>query len=254
MRAFGLVWVWICALFLAGCGGSQDSKNFHLRVTVEGTYNGAPVSGSAVVMQPLILMPPEGNTVGEAISIDLGNDKYVYLTLGGREQLRRIFYPAVLESFEPITNPKKQKMKSDKKKAALLKLPIGTKAQWQYKRNRPASLGEYAFYPLVVGFKDQSNPASAFLVDTEGPTKLFGKTFEFDGINLERVSFKTPLTRTLHMQLPWVDPAHKYWSSHRQGGRYNDSVEHFPEDLRYKKASLRQKLRRVHFSSKGFRE
>jgi len=254
MRAFGLVWVWVCALFLAGCGSSQDDKDFYVRVTVEATYDGKPVSGSAVIMQPLILLPPEGNTVGEAISIDLGGGKNVYLPLGEREKLTRIFYPAINESFQPIINPQKQAMKSDKKKAALLKLPFGTKAQWQYKRNRPSSLGKYAFYPLIVGFKDKSIPSSAFMVDTEGASRLFGKTFKFKGLYLERVSPDTPLTKTLHTQLPWVDPAHKYWSSRRQDGIYNDSIEHFPKGLQYKKASLKQKLRRSHFSTEGFRK
>ena len=69
-------------IVLTACSGGKPSKDFYVRVTVDATYNGKAVGGSAVIKQTLINSAPRGNTRGEAVSMNLGNGKHIFTSLG----------------------------------------------------------------------------------------------------------------------------------------------------------------------------
>jgi len=245
----------LCLALLTACGSKGD-KNFYLRVTVDATYNGQPVSGSSVILQPLILLPPEGRTVGEAISIDLGDSKHLYMPLVERSKFNPMFYGALWNAFNSSVNPKEKKLSTTELETLLSKLPIGAKTQWHYNSSeRTSSKREHALYPLLIGFKNKLNPETAFLVETESPSTVFRKRFELKGIYFERVSPDTPLTKALHTQLPWVESTHKHWSGRSsEDSRFPYTFKHLPKGKISRNASLTQRLRLRHFSSEGFRE
>ena len=249
--AFGL----LSLALLTACGGKGD-KNFYLRVTVDATYNGQPVSGSSVILQPLFLLPPEGRTVGEALTIDLGGGKHLYMPLVERSKFNPMYYSVIWNAYGPTVNPEGKKVSTTEIEALLSKLPVGTKAQWNYSsKRRFRSKLKYAGYPMFIGFTNELNPETAFLIETESPSTVFHRQFELKGIYFERVSPDTPLTKTLHTQLPWVESTHKHWSGRSsEDSRFPYTFKHLPKGEISRNASLTQRLRRRHFSSKGFRE
>ena len=208
---FEIFFIFLIGFVLAGCGISdQSSKNFYIKVDVEATYGGKPVSGSAVLMQPMI-GSSQGFTRGEAISIDLGNGKSAYMLLVDRQNLTRIYAGAIVRSFEPIYNPENSRMKTEKREELLFKIPVGTRAEWKYKKTGFNPGGEYSGYPLLVAFEDKNDPTSVFLVETEKSTRLFNKTFKLNKIYVERVAASNPLTEVIENELPWVNPRHPHW-------------------------------------------
>ena len=211
-------------VLLTACG-TGSSKDFYVRVTVDATYNGRPVSGSAVILQPFIHSNPGGKTRGEAVSIDLGNGKNVYMPLGHRMG-GRMYASAIAIAFRHIYNPSLKKQPLEEKEKALFEVPYGTKVQWHYKwtKKRPDARGRYYLYPLLVAFEDTDDPSSVFLVETERRDRIFGKAFEFKAIYLERVKEDTPLTLKIHDELPWTDRDHPHWVEYQQSGGWGSRL------------------------------
>ena len=234
----------LCLAFLTACGVGKPSKDFYLRVTVEATYNGKAVSGSSVINQPWYHSAPRGYTQGEALSIDLGGNKKVYMVHVGREY-RRLYAPAIFIAFHPIHNPEGKKRPREEEEKALLGIPYGTKVQWHY--NRAIKGRGRGQYPLLVGFKDVNDPGSVFMVKTEAPARIFGGTFKMKSIHFERVSPDTPLTRQIHDELPWTDGNHPHWKSYIADGGWGSTLCTDPKTKSLSEAKLCERLRRSNF-------
>ena len=233
----------ICSFVMSGCSAGHD-RDFYVRVTVEATYNGRPVSGSSVILQPWFHSAPRGYTQGEAVSIDLGGGKKVYMVHVSR-QYRRLYAPAIWRGFHHIHNPEGKKRPREEEEKALLGIPYGTKVQWHYNKVvKGRGRGEY---PLLVGFKDVNNPGSVFMVETESPARIFGGTFRLKGIYFERVPPDTPLTSKLYDELPWTDRNNSHWSRYRASGGVGSNLCEDPNTKYLKDAKLCERLRRSHF-------
>ena len=201
-------------IVLTACSGGKPSKDFYVRVTVDATYNGKAVGGSSVIKQTLINSAPRGNTRGEAVSMNLGNGKHIFMPMVQRSGMGNVYIGAIMKSFGQAANPERKRIEWEVYRDLILKLPYGTKVQWDYKwkAKRPDVRGKYTGYPLLLGFKDLTDPCSNFLVETEGATRVLGGRFKLHAIYLERVSPDTPLTKGLNQVLPWVDAGHSTWS------------------------------------------
>jgi len=240
----------LCLVLLTACGVAKPNEDFYVRVTVEATYDGRVVSGSSVIKQPYYKYAPSGGVHGEAVSIDLGGGKRVYMTLGHR-QFGRMYASAIAIAFRHIYNPPLKKQPLEEKGKALLEVPYGTKVQWHYKwtKKRPDVRGKYYLYPLLVAFENMDDPASVFLVETERRQRVFGKAFEFKAIYLERVSPDTPLTRKIRNELPWTDRDHLHWPQfHASGGRGN-YLCHNPNTKYLDEAEFCERLTRSSFQN-----
>ena len=201
-------------IVLTACGVGKPSKDFYLRVTVDATYNGKAVGGSSVIKQTLINSAPRGNTRGEAVSINLGGGKHIFMPMVQRPAQGNLYMGAIMKSFGQAANPERKRIEWEVYRDLILKLPYGTKVQWDYKwkKKQPDVRGKYTGYPLLLSFKDLTDPCSNFLVETEGATRVLGGRFKLHAIYLERVSPDTPLTKGVNQVLPWVDAGHSTWS------------------------------------------
>lgn len=212
IRVFSVILMAITALLFVGCGQSLVPKSRIFSSTVKATYGGRPVEGTAILRQPL-LNSSQGYTRGEATVIDLGDDKRVYMLLVDRGGLSRLYIDVLGNTF--FTEEE------------YAKWPEGTKGHdiWaslsyhepKLYRHRDTHLAKslrekFYAYPLLVAFKDESDPTSIFVVDTEKTTRLFGKLFKFDGLYVAKVPDDTPLTKSITNYLPWVSMRHAYWS------------------------------------------
>ena len=211
-----LVWLMLFLTFslvLSGCGGGHD-RDFYVRVTVDATFNGRPVSGSSVVLQPWIHSAPRGYTQGEAVSIELGGEKKIYMPLADRGGQKRVYVAAISKTFQYIYSPDGKRLPREEKLKRLFEIPYGTKAKWPYKweKKKPDVRGKYTNYPLLVGFSDEEVPCSNFIVETERADRVFGGTFRFKGVTLERMPPDTPLTTGLIKNLPWLEESHPVWA------------------------------------------
>ena len=177
---FGL----LLLIVLTACGVGKPSKDFYVRVTVDATYNGKAVGGSSVIKQTLINSAPRGNTRGEAVSMNLGNGKYIFMPMVQRSGMGNVYIGAIMKSFGQAANPERKRIEWEVYRDLILKLPYGTKVQWDYKwkAKRPDVRGKYTGYPLLLGFKDLTDPCSNFLVETEGATRVLGGRFKLHAI------------------------------------------------------------------------
>ena len=151
-------------IVLTACSGGKPSKDFYVRVTVDATYNGKAVGGSAVIKQTLINSAPRGNTRGEAVSIDLGGGKYIFMPMVQRPAQGNLYMGAIMKSFGQAANPDRKRIEWEVYRDLILKLPYGTKVQWDYKwkKKQPDVRGKYTGYPLFVGFKNMKKPETVF--------------------------------------------------------------------------------------------
>ena len=243
---FGL----LLLIVLTACGVGKPSKDFYVRVTVDATYNGKAVGGSSVIKQTLINSAPRGNTRGEAVSMNLGNGKHIFMPMVQRSGMGNVYIGAIMKSFGQAANPERKRIEWEVYRDLILKLPYGTKVQWDYKwkKKQPDVRGKYTGYPLFVGFKNMKKPETVFLVETEMATRVYGERFKLNAIYLEKVSPDTPLTNSIVQLLPWADSEHEYWKRRLQQGEGGDNLKYFPHSVRQSDASLAQRLRRAYFS------
>ena len=201
-------------IVLTACSGGKPSKDFYVRVTVEATYNGRPVSGSGVILQSFVSSGPRAYTQGEAVAIELGGGKKIYMPLADRGGQKRVYVAAISKTFQYIYSPDGKRLPREEKLKRLFEIPYGTKAKWPYKweKKQPDVRGKYTNYPLLVGFSDEEVPCSNFIVETERADRVFGGTFKFKGVTLERVPPDTPLTTGLIENLPWLEGSHPVWA------------------------------------------
>ena len=124
-----------------------------------------------------------------------------------------------------------------------LATPVGTVAEydpigeWAFRRQNCNSNAPRRGIPLIIAFRDESDPSTAFKIDVEGPTTVFGKRFVFDRWEIERLETGTPLTDAIRGVLPWADP-HTLWPD----GRPSGSFVEVPRKLAARDASLTHKL------------
>lgn len=237
----------IILIVLAGCSpSSSDSKDFYLNVTVKGTYNGKPVEGTSVIYQRIVVSQ-SSHTRGEAVRVDLGNGNSVYLSLLDRN-LKRFYIQAIFKTFGPYTHGMKARDLPENTEALVAETPMGTQkkfeyTQWKFKGS------PHKGYPLLLAFKDKNDPSSVFMVDTERPVQIFGGTFKFEGIYLERIARPKVVSFTLEEGLPWVNPNHQHWDDYRAKGHVGEALEAQPHGLLLRDATLGQKLQRKYLSN-----
>lgn len=202
------------ALTLSGCGSSSDNI-FVFKSTVKVTYDGKLIDAETILRKKVDY---RADVFGEATIIELGGGKRAYLLLVDRAMVKKkghgsqINRQAVRWAFRAYIdiNRNFKPLSSKEINSRMRTIPIGVSAQYIYKPTGRALKNMYN-YPLVVAFKDETDPASVFLIETERPTILFGKKFNFEGMFIERMAPDTPLTDKLAQILPWVDVNHEHW-------------------------------------------
>ena len=244
MRSLYVILMVIATLLLVGCWQSSKPKYRIFSSTVKATYGGKAVEGTAILRQPL-LNSSRGYTRGEATVIDLGNNKRAYMLLVDRGGLSRLYLNVLGNTFF-----------NDEEYA---KWPEGTDgydiwASLSYYDPRlyphrdthlaKSLRAKFYAYPLLVAFENESDPTSIFLVDTEKPTRLFGKTFKFEGLYIAKVPDDTPLTNKIIEYLPWVSMRHVYWRD-----RAFSSLGYADMETLATEATLSQKVNRNAFFS-----
>lgn len=247
-RKFSYCFVIVLSITLLTSCSVAKSKDFVFHATVMATYGGRPIEGSAVLRQPMF-RSPQGYTRGEAVILELGNGKRAYMLLMERQNLSRMYFGTVIEALNPIINPDDKPIGTKEKIARVLDAPVGTRSEWKFRKAKPNPHLQYYGYPLVVAFKNEADPASIFLVETEKPTQLFGKRFDFRTIHVERVASNTPLTNKLVEILPWVSPKHPYWEEMRLKGYSGHKLGGSTGQLLAQDANFSQRISRRYFVS-----
>lgn len=209
----GFFWVSLLSLMfvLSGCENSADNI-FVFKSTVKVTYDGRPIAAETILRKKVYY---KADVFGEATVIELGGGKRAYLLLADRARAKggsgpQINRRAVYWAFRSYINPENKRLSAKERDLRMRAIPIGMSAQYFYKTAIRPPNSVYN-YPLVVAFKDETDPASVFLVETEKPIILFGKKFDFEGMFIERMAPDTPLTDKLVKVLPWVDLNHEHW-------------------------------------------
>lgn len=245
-QIFKLVIAAILAVLLFGCGGTTSgNKDFRYKLTVKALYNGKTVEGSAIYKRRLS-RSRTAYPIGEAVIIDLGNNKRVYLPMVDR--MYRNYHKAIFRAaLEPTFNPEGTSTDYSAYANKLMALPVGTLREYEYHGMRGQSHTPLTGFPMMVMFKNESDPASVILVDTEKPQNLFGGKFEFKSLEIEIVSKNTPVTNKILEFLPWLDEKHEYWRKQREDGYVGQSLQPIKADLSASDATFAQKLRRRYF-------
>ena len=242
--------VWMLALIgalcLSACGlaSSSSEQDFTIRSTVTATYGGKPVEGSAVVFQRLV-WESRNYTRGEAPVIHLGNGKRAYLVMLD-DTYGNLYIGAIQTAFNPYPRPCRGRWPEDAGER-IRTTPVGTVLEYNFREKKRAinacdDLAPVAGLPLVIAFTDESDPTTAFKVDTDGPTQLFGKTFVFGDWTIERLPLDTPLTEEIVQYLPWADETHEYWRG--RGLRLEE-----PQGRLASEAPITRKLDRLSFKA-----
>jgi len=160
---------------------------------------------------------------GEATVLNLGNGRRAYqLMLDLRNQW---VYPLMVNFVfggRDYTNPKisysVNEEEAIQKRAIIQDTEIGQRSEWdfrglhkvrqkEFRKKDPVAIG----FPLVVAFKNERDPLSIFNVETETPTKLFGRSFEYLKWEIERLADGAPLSDKVAKFLPWTEPGNSYW-------------------------------------------
>jgi len=241
MRFFSLTLMVMAALLMTGCGVVADKKDFTIRSTITASYDGKPIEGSAVLFQRLE-NSSRNYTRGEATVLELGNEKRAYLLLVDRN-VKHVYSRAIYTAYGPEKRePKKAVPQSEIDKT--FATPVGTLAAYNYKEWANRAGKRYNAHPLLIAFKDETDPTSVFIVETEKPTVLFGKRLVFNEWSIERVANNTPLTKKVENYLPWANRNHPYWA-----GKSFDYLETPHRKMLARDALLKHRLARSHFST-----
>ena len=160
---------------------------------------------------------------GEATILNLGNGRRAYQLM--LDQDKQWVYPLAVNFVfggRDYTNPnvpyRTNEEEDIQKRAKIQATEVGKRAEWNFRglhnvrqkvfrKKNPVMIG----FPLVVAFKNERDPLSVFQVETETPTKLFGRSFEYQKWEIERLADGAPLSDGIAKFLPWTKPEHSYW-------------------------------------------
>lgn len=174
-----LVLICLVALLLTGCGqrgGWQQRITLHL-TTPDGPMQASSVVRVAYGITNSPFLPGEARGVigshrGEAVVADLGEGRYLFALLKGRNDLYDVAYLQTRAAFvelEPLLPPD------------------GDFHRWGRAVQRaegPRDLPPEA-YPMLVSFADLTDPASVFEVDPADLSAAFGAGYALERITLE---------------------------------------------------------------------
>lgn len=166
---------------------------YRYRMTVSVETPGGVRSGSSVIEVRVRKNPtPFGHGAfatdhaqGEAVFVDLGDNKSVVALLAGGEFAEAgAGYPTNV-----VPDHFKLSLATD---AQLVSLP-NLRGSWELARNR---------YPTFVTFADRSDPSTIRLVRADQFEATFGAGFLLRGVKIEMT--KDAVTRDIESKLPWV--------------------------------------------------
>ena len=231
----------VMSICLNGCISETDrkSKEFYFKSIVTATYDGRVITGEAVNYQYMKYSYPN-MTEGEAVILELGGGKRAYLVMTQAGSYSNLYIYAINTAFNPYEQGDSNTIYPKDTYERVLATPVGTRAKYNYRVSKP-SYAPGKGYPLLIAFKNEADPTTAFIVETESPTTLFGRPFVFKGWELERVASDVPLTDQIDKYLPWVNASHPYW----EGKAYN-SLEQSGRTLRTEQTTA-MKLSRIDF-------
>ena len=160
---------------------------------------------------------------GEATILNLGNGRRAYQLMIDKNKQR--VYPLAInfvfrgrDYTDPNIPYSISKEEDIQQRAVIQATEVGKRAEWDFRglhKIREKEFGKKDLpaigFPLVVAFKNERDPLSVFQVETETPTKLFGRSFEYQKWEIERLADGAPLSDEIAKFLPWTKPEHSYW-------------------------------------------
>lgn len=207
-----------CLPILTSCGQASTSHIYTVRATVFAMWGSKKVQGSTLI-QAAILGGGRRPTLGQAIVLELAPGKKLYVIKVSKEYTAEYvdFYRGAiangfaygLTSPASLIRPKPERENTEKKAKYLHGLPVGAKATYIPNSRR---LGQSSKWPrpMIIGFKNDIDPRTAYNVPTTELARAYGQAFKLDRVEFERLSNETPLDVTLDSHLPWVSAVCTY--------------------------------------------
>jgi hypothetical protein len=222
-----LAWLSIVLTIVVGGGGSfllnrlvWPTETFRYRLTLLADVDGATATGSGVFQETIGKTGPTQLT-GEAITLDLGQNRLLFLIFPG------------VRAAQPIANMPLQNFP--------LRQGSPLERARQLAHDRPHADVPFNQLPFLVHFRDIADRTSIEVVDPANLARTFG-----GGVTLYRASIEItddPVTTGLDAKLPWLADLKK--SRRALDGSPIDSTKLLTSSLGYssfKRESLWQAL------------
>jgi hypothetical protein len=194
------------AALLGGCNPFGSTYSYRYKITVEvdtpeGIKTGFAVHEIAASENAIKLVDGDQAWVsfrGEAFPVDLGERKTLFVLVASSDPTEESLIPAVQSALDP-----------DYKRGGMGNLATVKKiaGSWNTQRAvlKPTNRfegGDRSFYPLLVRFRDESDPKTVEEVKPENFQSMFGAGYRLNEITVETTN--DDLTDDIVKRLKWL--------------------------------------------------
>lgn len=205
--------------FLSSCEKANGGHIYTVRATAFATWGSKVVQGSTLI-QAAVLGGGNRPTLGQAIVLELAPSKKLYVLSVTKEYTSTYgdyYRGAITNGFAygltspaSLIRPKPARENTDEKAKYLHGLPTGSKAT-HVPNSKPLGQSNRSPRPAIVGFENDLDPRTGYLVSTIKPASAYGRSFKLDRFEFERLPNDTGLEVTLDAHLPWVKQDNPIW-------------------------------------------